>query len=91
MSTRRVRILIAFIMAWWSFLASPGGLVRIASILGQPKRLPTKDDSADPIYLILGYEDDGYSDNGYWGREGDDGTGDQCRGLGNAYVIVTIQ
>jgi hypothetical protein len=68
-----------------------GGLVRIASILGQPKRLLAKDDSADPMYLILGYEDDGYSDNGYSGREGDDGTGDQCRGLGNAYVIVTIQ
>src|SRR5690242_12383267 len=68
-----------------------GGLVRISSILGQPKRLGGKDDSADPMYLILGYEDDDYSDNGYWGRDGDDGTGDQCRGLGNAYVILTIQ
>ena len=72
-------------------ILAPDRLVRIASILGQPKRLPSKDDSADPMYLILGYEDDGYSDNGYWGREGDDGTGNQCAGLGNAYVIATIQ
>jgi hypothetical protein len=67
------------------------GLVRIASILGQPRRVPTKAEITAPMYLVLGYEDDDYSDNGYWGREGDDGTGGQCRGLGNAYVIVTIQ
>jgi hypothetical protein len=39
-------------------------------------------------YLRLGYEDDDYSDNGYWGH--DDGTGDQCKGVGNAFVTVTI-
>jgi hypothetical protein len=42
----------------------------------------------DLLYLRLGYVDDDYSDNGYWGR--DDGTGDQCKGLSNAFVIVTI-
>jgi hypothetical protein len=68
-----------------------GGLVRIASVLGQPRRVPRKADFTDPPHLVLGYEDDDYSDNGYWGREGDDGTGGQCIGLGNAYVIVTIQ
>jgi len=40
--------------------------------------------------LILDYDDDNYGDNGYWGRAGDDGTGDQCRGLGNAWVRLTI-
>ena len=39
-------------------------------------------------YLRLGFEDDGYSDNGYWGR--DDGTGNQCQNLGTSYVVITI-
>ena len=39
-------------------------------------------------YLRLGFEDDGYGDNGYWGR--DDGTGDQCKNLGTSYVVITI-
>jgi hypothetical protein len=43
-------------------------------------------------HLWLGYEDDDYSDNGYWGQ--DEGTQGQCR-IGNgwvehAFVIVTI-
>jgi hypothetical protein len=42
------------------------------------------------LFLRLGFEDDNYEDNGYWGRDGDDGTGDQCKGLPNAYVKVEI-
>jgi len=43
-------------------------------------------------HLWLGYEDDGYGDNGYWGQ--DEGTQGQCR-IGNswvehAFVVVTI-
>lgn len=43
-------------------------------------------------HLWLGYEDDNYSDNGYWGQ--DEGTQGQCR-IGNswvehAFVVVTI-
>jgi hypothetical protein len=40
------------------------------------------------LYLRLGYVDDDYGDNGYWGH--DDGTQDQCRGVGNAQVTLTI-
>jgi hypothetical protein len=36
--------------------------------------------------LTLGYEDDDYKDNGYWGH--DDGTGQQCKGVGNAALVV---
>jgi hypothetical protein len=39
-------------------------------------------------FLKLGYQDSNYDDNGYWGH--DDGTGDQCRGVGNAWVEVTV-
>jgi hypothetical protein len=38
--------------------------------------------------LELGYEDDGYSDNGYYSH--DDGTGDQCKNVGNAFVHLII-
>jgi len=39
--------------------------------------------------IILGYEDDGYSDNGYYAH--DDGTNGQCRGVGSAWVSVRIE
>lgn len=38
--------------------------------------------------LILGYEDDEYGDNGYWGH--DDGTDGQCAGIGGAVVEVVV-
>jgi hypothetical protein len=38
--------------------------------------------------VVLGYTDDGYGDNGYWGH--DDGTENQCANVGNAYVDVYI-
>jgi hypothetical protein len=40
--------------------------------------------------LILGYDDDNYSDNGYYARNTDNGTEDQCLNLGNAYVTLVI-
>jgi hypothetical protein len=40
--------------------------------------------------LILGYQDDAYGDNGYSSRGSDNGTGDQCLGLGNAFVRIFI-
>jgi hypothetical protein len=40
------------------------------------------------MYLTLGYTDDGYGDNGYWGH--DDGTENQCENIGNAFVDIYI-
>jgi signal peptidase I len=42
-----------------------------------------------PNSLVLGYEDIHYSDNGYWGH--DNGTGNQCRDVGDAWVKLTIR
>jgi hypothetical protein len=42
-------------------------------------------------YLRLGFEDDGYGDNGYSNRNSDDGTGDQCKGLGDSYITISIR
>ncbi len=38
--------------------------------------------------FTLGYEDDHYSDNGYWGH--DDGTENQCANVGGAVVEVDV-
>jgi hypothetical protein len=65
------------------------GMTRLQNIqFGVEHQVPL---SAPAGHIQLGYEDDGYGDNGYWGRDGDDGTGDQCRGLPNAYVIVAVR
>jgi hypothetical protein len=40
--------------------------------------------------LVLGYEDNNYGDNGYYARNSDNGTGNQCLGLGNAWVRLSI-
>ena|SRR5579872_4134104 len=38
--------------------------------------------------FFLGYEDDGYADNGYYSH--DNGTENQCESIGNAWVTVTL-
>jgi hypothetical protein len=38
--------------------------------------------------LALGYEDDDYSDNGYWSH--DAGSGGQCANVGDAWVRITF-
>jgi hypothetical protein len=43
---------------------------------------------AGEMTLYLGYEDDNYDDNGYWGH--DDGTENQCKGIGAAWVSLTV-
>ncbi len=66
------------------------GLVRLKDYgLKTERQIPTG--ATGSLHLQLGYEDDGYGDNGYWGREGDDGTGGQCKGLPNAYVVIAIR
>lgn len=64
------------------------GYGRLSSIVGRRLIVPK---SADPknLFLRLGYEDRDYADNGY--HDHDDGVKDQCKGLENAYVIVTIE
>jgi hypothetical protein len=63
------------------------GLVRIAGWLNRPLVVPQGLDPAG-LYLHLGYEDDDYSDNGYYSH--DDGTQNQCKNVGPASVTLTI-
>jgi hypothetical protein len=40
-------------------------------------------------HLVLGYEDDDYPDNGYWGH--DDGNNNQCQHLGGAVIEISVK
>jgi hypothetical protein len=62
------------------------GLVRMDKFLNRKLVFPLTPNESS--YLILGYADDNYSDNGYWGH--DDGTENQCKGVGNAWVTIVI-
>jgi hypothetical protein len=42
----------------------------------------------DDLYLHLGYEDDQYSDNGYYSH--DNGNNNQCLNVGNAWIVISI-
>jgi hypothetical protein len=67
-------------------LPGQGGLMRIGDFMNNLKQyvVPASGD----MTLHLGYEDDDYGDNGYWGH--DDGTEDQCKNVGNAWVTITV-
>ena len=68
-------------------LTPAGTLQRIGTAIGRQFVLPEIGPLANA--LRLGYEDDGYGDNGYYAH--DDGTEDQCRNVGNAWVTIRIE
>ena len=63
-------------------------LVRIQGAVLHPLVVPNGSPQSG-AFLRLGYEDDGFSDNGYYSH--DDGTEDQCKGVGDAFVRLSIQ
>ena|ERR1043166_6379056 len=67
-------------------LPGQGGMIRIGEFMNNLKQY-TVPESGDMI-LHLGYEDDDYTDNSY--EKHDDGTEDQCKNVGNAFVTITI-
>jgi len=76
--------------------ATPAGgdLVRIQTVIGKLQTVTGSGVPLSDLVLHLGYEDDGYADNGYY--EHDDGPDQQCvlgggaRDGGPAHVTVTI-
>ncbi|MBS1808677.1 MAG: hypothetical protein JST84_10840 [Acidobacteria bacterium] len=62
--------------------------VRIGEMIGKTYTIP--DNVSGDMSLHLGYEDDTYENNGYWGRDGDDGEPKQCTGVGNAWVRIKV-
>jgi len=70
-------------------------LVRIDKVIAKHLTVTGQGVPVDQLVLHLGYEDDGYSDNGYYAH--DDGTEDQCKSDpthgkdgGPAHVTLTI-
>jgi hypothetical protein len=68
-------------------------LVRIYTVIGRNLRVTGIGVPESQLFLHLGYEDDNYSDNGYYSH--DDGDADQCKTAdsndgGPAHVKVTI-
>jgi hypothetical protein len=64
-------------------------LVPISSLVGSKHVISRNISSSTNLFLRLGYLDDDYSDNGYYAH--DDGTGQQCKGIGSAWVqVITI-
>jgi hypothetical protein len=67
------------------------GLVRISNYLDKKLSINLPQElQASNMFLSLGYLDDDYSDNGYYDRNDDNGTCNQCNKLGNAYVQIKI-
>jgi hypothetical protein len=69
-------------------------MVRIQDVIGQVLTIHVAYDGADADIagvsgLALGYEDDDYGDNGYYDH--DNGNDDQCKDIGPAWVIMTIE
>jgi TPR repeat protein len=67
------------------------GLQTFPGVIGKWLSVPTIPHVTDPSEwdLRLGYDDNNYGDNGYYSH--DNGTQDQCKGVGNAWVTVTVQ
>ena len=67
-----------------------GGIQRIGGELGEhwvPRDLPP---TVTPnLYLTVGYQDDGYSDNGYYAH--DNGDNDQCLNAGPAWIELLVE
>jgi hypothetical protein len=68
-------------------LPGMSSLERLRSVLSRTLKIP-RGIEADP-FLHLGYVDDDYSDNGYWGH--DDGPDNQCKDEKGSFVEVTIR
>jgi len=60
----------------------------IQDVIGQTLTVTGAGVPASELILYLGYVDDNYDDNGY--DDHDDGTDDQCKGVGPARVFITI-
>lgn len=74
---------------YFGLVSIPGatnGLIRLSDAIDKTFEVPKN--YAGDLALHLGYQDDEYGDNGYWGH--DDGTENQCQNVGNASATVFI-
>jgi hypothetical protein len=63
-------------------------MVRLQDVWKKGSKFTVPNDLRSPVLLVLGYEDDDYTDNGYYSH--DDGTDDQCKNVRAARITITI-
>ena len=75
---------------FYGMIRLPGmtAMARIKDVAGKPYHIPN--DAVGSMFLKLGYTDFRFTDNGYWGRKGDDGINDQCKDQPNAWLEIEI-
>lgn len=69
----------------------PSGYPRLAAWVNKSLSVPSRLPPTLPqpqLFLNLGYEDDNYGDNGYWGH--DDGNPPQCVNTGPAWIEIQV-
>jgi hypothetical protein len=64
------------------------GIEKISNYVNRTVFVPNSPNLPPNMFLTLGYQDDNYNDNGYWGH--DDGTANQCKGIGDAWITIKI-
>lgn len=71
---------------FYGLIKIPGCIDTLVAIkLWLGKKLPsTKNIDPNGVHLFLGYEDDDYTDNGYWGRD----SGNDCDKAPNAFIVI---
>lgn len=75
---------------FYGMIRLPGmtAMTRIKDIVEKPYPIPK--DAVGSMFLKLGFTDFRFTDNGYWGRQGDDGVAEQCKDQPNAWVQIEI-
>jgi hypothetical protein len=73
------------------YIGLPGlGMMRLVDFFANyPFGYVVENRNVSDFFVKLAYEDDGPSDNGYTAH--DNGTGDQCKNVGDAWVAITVQ
>lgn len=80
-------VMIPGVMTNLDFLSNHIDGLESSSAWSRSFTIPT-DMKLQNFFLVLGYTDDNYGDNGYWGH--DNGTQRQCDGVGNAWFEIYI-
>lgn len=77
---------------FYGLIRLPGmtSLMKIKDVLAGNQDYVVPNYAFGDMFLKLGFSDFRHTDNGYWGRAGDDGYNDQCKGKENAWVEIKI-
>ncbi|MEK6335293.1 MAG: hypothetical protein AABM67_10105, partial [Acidobacteriota bacterium] len=77
---------------FYGLIKLPGmlSLMKLKELLGSGGSYQIPNDASGDMFLKLGFSDFRYTDNGYWGRKGDDGYNNQCKDQPNAWLEIEI-